>query len=71
MKVRIVVDFDIEFDTDGEELDMDQIKGSAMAECHQYVLDQLGVDEALDGLVDRITDATDFLVSAVEYDVKF
>lgn len=69
MQVRIVLDFDVNLETDGEELDMDVIR-SQVAECiigHvERVMDN---EKDLDSLVDDITDVIDFSVSELTFSV--
>lgn len=70
MKVRIVVEFDVNFETDGEELDYDQLRYEATECLRTHVENMMSNERELDALVDDISDCTDFLVNELVYEVK-
>jgi len=69
MKVRIMVEFDVELETDGEELDMDVIRTEATECLRIHVENMMDNDNEIERLVDDMSDNIDFLVSGLEYKV--
>lgn len=74
MKVRVVVELNVEFDSDGAELDYDQLRGIA-TECLRTHVDIAMDDHSelgplLDSISAEISELTDIDVSEITYEVK-
>ena len=70
MKVSIVVEFDVKLETDGEELDYDQLRYEASECLRTHVENMMSNEHDLDALIDDISDCTDFLVNNLAYEIK-
>lgn len=70
MKVQVVVELDLEFETDGEELDYDQMRALTAEVLRTHVENAMDNENELELLVDGISESTSFLVSEIMYKVK-
>lgn len=70
MKVSIVVEFDVNFETDGEDLDYDQLRYEASECLRTHVENMMSNEHDLDALIDDISDCTDFLINNLAYEIK-
>ncbi len=69
MKIRIVVDFDVDLKTDGEELDMDVIRAQAQECLRTHVENVMGNEVELEGLMDALTEVTEGFAVGLDYQV--
>ena len=69
MKIRIVVDFDVDLKTDGEELDMDVIRAQAQECFRTHVENMMGNEIELEGLMDALTEVTEGFAVGLDYQV--
>lgn len=70
MKIRIVVDFDVELETDGEELNMDEIRMEAQECLRIHVENMMDNENELERLVEDMSYSTNFLVAGLDYKVQ-
>ena len=69
-KIRIAVDFNVDLETDGEELDMDVIRAQAQECLRTHVENMMSNELELERLVDDMSECTCFLVNGIGYDVE-
>jgi len=70
MKIRIAVDFNVDLETDGEELDMDVIHAQVTECLRTHVRNMMDNELELERLVDDMSECTCFLVNGIGYDVE-
>ncbi len=70
MKIRIVVDFDVDLKTDGEELDMDVIRAQAQECLRTHVENMMSNDIEQERLMDDLTEVTEGFAADFGYTVE-
>lgn len=70
MKIKVMVELDIQFETDGEKLDYNELSLLTADVLRTHVENAMDDVNELEKLVDDISEVTGFLVSEVSYEVN-
>ena len=70
MKVQVVLELDVEFETDGEELDYSELRAITQGVLQTHIENLMNDDQELEMLIDGISEQTDFPVNSISYEVK-
>lgn len=70
MKVQVVVELDVEFETDGEELDYSELHVITQGVLQTHINNLMDSNQELEMLIDGISEQTDFPVNSISYEVK-